>query len=88
MHTCEEISTHLIKLWMPLIGAKININVKILMFCIKIHHKYQLNVLKAAKVKEFIMQIREIQHKEDCYLPDLICTDEKCEMNFCSPNLN
>lgn len=66
MHTCEKISTHLTK-WMPLIGAKINIKVEILMFCIKIHHKYQLNVLKAAKVKEFIMQIRAIQHKDDCF---------------------
>lgn len=52
---------------MPLIGAKIHVNVEILMFCIKIHHKYQFDVLKAAKVKEFIMQIRAIQHKEDCF---------------------
>lgn len=52
---------------MPLIGAKININVEILTFCIKIHHKYQVIVLKAAKIQEFIMQIRAIQDKEDCF---------------------
>lgn len=66
MHTCEEISTHLTKLWMPLIGAKVNTNVEILTFRIKIYNKYQLNVLKAGKVKEFIMQIRPIQYKKDC----------------------